>query len=410
MGSGELTATMVEVHKAGLNRLGPGAKAVFLDTPAGFQLNVDQISHKASEYFQKHISRPLSVASFKSRDTASAFEAEHVFHTLKEADYILIGPGSPTYAVRQWQATPIPDILVQKVRQGGCLVAASAAALTVGRFALPVYEIYKVGEELRWAEGINVLEPFGFNLVVIPHWNNAEGGSHDTRFCFMGAERFERLASMLPADVGILGLDEHTACVIDLERGEVRVRGIGNVVLRTAAGLKIFGKKDSFPVRLLQGAEASHEWRPQESGPVEKVDFSGDGAFWDRVHGLEDVFRRGLDRKAPGEAVSALLELDRTIWQSQQDMENEEFISQAREILRDLIVLLGMALEHAPMDRLTCVGPLVDELLALRTHLRQERAWNAADAVREHLQRAGVIVEDTPDGVKWRLQSEKETV
>ena len=47
MGSGELTATMVEVHKEMLARLPDPPQAVFLDTPAGFQLNVDEISRKA---------------------------------------------------------------------------------------------------------------------------------------------------------------------------------------------------------------------------------------------------------------------------------------------------------------------------------------------------------------------------
>ena len=47
-----------------------------------------------------------------------------------EADFVLIGPGSPTYAVRQWKQTPIPEILIKNVMEGGCLVAASAAALT----------------------------------------------------------------------------------------------------------------------------------------------------------------------------------------------------------------------------------------------------------------------------------------
>ena len=44
MGSGELTATMVEVHKSLLSRLQGTPQAAFIDTPAGFQLNVDQIS------------------------------------------------------------------------------------------------------------------------------------------------------------------------------------------------------------------------------------------------------------------------------------------------------------------------------------------------------------------------------
>ena len=88
MGSGELTATMVEVHKELLRRFAPAAKAVFLDTPAGFQLNVDQISQKARDYFQTHIGQPLTIASFKSNDTISPFESEQAYHTLRDADFV----------------------------------------------------------------------------------------------------------------------------------------------------------------------------------------------------------------------------------------------------------------------------------------------------------------------------------
>ena len=150
MGSGELTATMVEVHKELLGRLAAAPTAVFLDTPAGFQLNADQISEKARDYFQSHIQQTLEIASFKSNETISPFEAEQAYQTLRDADFVLIGPGSPTYAVQQWRQSAIPQILTGRIREGGCLVAASAAALTVGRFTLPVYEIYKVGRALHW--------------------------------------------------------------------------------------------------------------------------------------------------------------------------------------------------------------------------------------------------------------------
>ncbi|HSB52153.1 MAG TPA: Type 1 glutamine amidotransferase-like domain-containing protein, partial [Dissulfurispiraceae bacterium] len=172
MGSGELTATMVEVHKEILSRLGASPKAVFLDTPAGFQLNADQLSQRAVEYFRNNVGYAMDIASFKSKDIP-ALEAEQALRTLKAADFVLVGPGSPTYAVRQWRGSPVPDILMRRIENGSCLVAASAAALTVGRFTLPVYEIYKVGEEIHWADGIDILGHFGLRSVVIPHWNNA---------------------------------------------------------------------------------------------------------------------------------------------------------------------------------------------------------------------------------------------
>ena len=75
MGSGELTATMVEVHKGLLAGLAVAPRAVFLDTPAGFQLNVGQLSDRAEDYFRKRIGTDMRTASLKSRDVPSP-EAE----------------------------------------------------------------------------------------------------------------------------------------------------------------------------------------------------------------------------------------------------------------------------------------------------------------------------------------------
>src|SRR5208337_1477748 len=107
MGSGELTATMVEVHKEILARFGGFPRAFFLDTPAGFQLNADQLSQRAVEYFRLNIGYMMEVISFKSKGV-TPIERELAFSQMKEADYILVGPGSPTYAIRQWKETPIP--------------------------------------------------------------------------------------------------------------------------------------------------------------------------------------------------------------------------------------------------------------------------------------------------------------
>src|SRR5512139_3910347 len=124
MGSGELTATMVEVHKELLARVPSPKRAVFLDTPAGFQLNVDQLSQRAIEYFRERIRQVMDVASFKAKEAVATSQAEEAFHILRGADFVLIGPGSPTYAVRNWQQTAIPEIFVKGIERGGCLVAA----------------------------------------------------------------------------------------------------------------------------------------------------------------------------------------------------------------------------------------------------------------------------------------------
>ena len=407
MGSGELTATMVEVHKGLLNQLPDAPQAAFLDTPAGFQLNVDQISGKAVEYFRIHVQQPMSISSFKSRETTTDFDAQQAFQILRNSNYILIGPGSPTYAVRQWKGSPVPEILTQCVTNGGCLVAASAAALTVGRLTLPVYEIYKVGHDLHWVDGMDILGQFGFDLVVIPHWNNAEGGTHDTRFCFMGEPRFHSLESLIPQNVPVLGLDEHTACILDLEANQAEIKGIGRVTLRTTDRELSFKAGDRLPLDVLREGQADSDWRPDpaEAPTLQKDSARAPDSFWDNIHALEASFQRGLEKRDPRTLTNALLELDRTIWQAQRDLESDEFIAQARDTFRDLIVLTGNALAPSTGIQAECLAPLAAALLELRQKFRANQQWAEADAIRGVLQSVNITVEDNKNGSEWRMGS-----
>jgi cyanophycinase-like exopeptidase len=401
MGSGELTATMVEVHKEILSRLGGSPKAVFLDTPAGFQLNADQLSQRAIEYFLVNVGYPMAVLSFKSKDIPAS-EAEQAFRTLKTADYVLVGPGSPTYAIRQWLGTPIPEILQMRIERGACLVAASAAALTIGCFTLPVYEIYKVGQAPEWVEGLNILGHFGLNTVVVPHWNNAEGGTHDTRFCFMGESRFRMLESMLPEDVSVLGLDEHTACIIDLDSKEISIKGIGGVTLRYHASESRYHRGEQYPLKVFLERKGG-VFRTTETLGSKPLSPPEETGFWDTVHAIEAAFRKGLYDDFR-DATNALLDLDRIIWQAQQGKENPDFISQARELMREFIVLLGTRLAAMPRSRQDCLAPLVEELLALRALFRKNNQWHEADEIRDCLKRVNIEIDDTREGYRWRLR------
>ena len=39
-----------------------------------------------------------------------------------------------------------------------------------------LFRSYKVGEDPRWLDGLNILGELGVNVALIPHYNNAEGG------------------------------------------------------------------------------------------------------------------------------------------------------------------------------------------------------------------------------------------
>ena len=138
----------------------------------------------------------------------------------------MAGPGSPSYALRQWVGGPIPAALADRVRDGGILTMASAAALTLGAVTIPVYEIYKVGAEPAGCPGSTSWAPAtGLRAAVVPHYDNAEGGNHDTRFCYMGERRLRILEGQLPPGTFILGVDSHTALVLDLDLRTAAVSG-----------------------------------------------------------------------------------------------------------------------------------------------------------------------------------------
>jgi len=61
---------------------------------------------------------------------------------------------------------------------------------------------------------------------------------------------------------------------------------------------------------------------------------------------------------------------------------------------------------HADGDSeqaLSALGALVDDQLAARQQARADKDWARADAIRDHLAAAGIVIEDRPSGPVWSL-------
>src|SRR4029079_8308665 len=137
-----------------------------------------------------------------------------------------------TFAIKQWRESPLWDAVLERFESGAELLFASAASITLGRYALPVYEVYKAGNDPYWEEGLDVLGRFGLNLAVVPHYNDNSGGeNYDSRFCYMGARRLDLLQEHLPPDVTILGLDAYTSVSFDPASQTATVGGQSSMVL-----------------------------------------------------------------------------------------------------------------------------------------------------------------------------------
>jgi hypothetical protein len=239
LGSGETTPSAGVIYDQLTSGAAPLHLAV-LETPAGFQPNSAAVAGKVADYLRVRLQnlRPeIALLPARARGTPESPDNPATTEALRDAGLIFLGPGSPTYTVRQLQGSLAWERTLARQRRGVPLVTASAATIAMGAFALPVYEIYKVGAELHWQPGLDLFRPYGLSLVFVPHWDNAEGGAElDTSRCFVGRERFERLLAMLPGDLTVVGVDEHTGLVIDPAAGVARVLGRGGVTVISSAG------------------------------------------------------------------------------------------------------------------------------------------------------------------------------
>jgi cyanophycinase-like exopeptidase len=232
-GSGEISPTGRRIHEEIFRQIGKDPiKIALINTPAGFQPNVDQVYQEIANFFHQSLANFHPQIKIIEANTKEDANNPKLIEPIHQADYIFTGPGSPTYAVIHLKDTLLLQAITDRVKAGASLCLASAASIAFSQYALPVYEIYKVGDSLHWLPGLNFYTQFYQDLTIIPHFNNQEGGNKtDTSYCFMGKDRFGKLKKLLPEKENILGLDEHTAAIIDLTTKKIYVQGKGNLHL-----------------------------------------------------------------------------------------------------------------------------------------------------------------------------------
>jgi cyanophycinase-like exopeptidase len=345
IGSGALAAQMTRGHRMVAQRLAGehgrigDVKAAIVDTPFGFQANADALSATLVDHFTRRVGLSASLASMRRTDI-DPVQREAAYATIRDASFVFSGPGSPSYAVRTWSESEIPRLFADKLHGGGALVLASAAALAIGRFTVPVYEIYKAGADAHWLAGLDVLSVLGISAAVLPHWDNAEGPGHDTRYAFIGEQRLLALERQLPDDVFILGIDEHTALLLDIDAGSASVMGRGGVTVRRHGIETVYPNGSQIPISSLA-----------QSAPAPSAS--------------------SAPREIPGADDSAAL---------------------ARR-------LHEMAGKLADLDaRATLTDGLVQALLDLRAEARGRGDYAAADAIRDRLAALGIEITDSADG------------
>lgn len=343
LGSGETAANVQRVYTWLYRHFKSPVKVAVLETPAGFQPNAEGVARDVASYIEQRLvnfSPQVSLVNALRGGPAEAAVSTNnpsVVAPLWQADVLMAGPGSPTYAVRHLRDSLAWQVMRARNRLGAGLMFSSAMTLAASSSTLPVYELYKVGEDPHWQPGLNLLSDFGLTLLLVSHWNNNDGGAAlDTSRCYIGRERFAALLDLLPPDPQrtLAGIDEKTALCLDFAAARAEVVGAGGVTL------------------LRDGAER-HFAHGAHFGLGELGDFclpsGGEGI-------PANVWREALARKDGARGASA-------------------------------------AVDDAP--------PVPDDvamLAAAREEARAARDWAAADTLRAQIEAAGWRVTDTPDG------------
>jgi hypothetical protein len=252
LGSGETSLAGGRIFEALARNIHEPLRIALMETPAGFELNSAQVVGKVGDFMKTRLQNynpVVDVIPARKKNSAYSPDDPEIVKPLLYANIIFMGPGSPTYAIRNLKDTLTWDVIRARHRLGATLIFASAATISIGAHSLPVYEIYKVGQDVHVVDGLNLFSDFGLQVSFIPHWNNTDGGVDlDTSRCFIGMDRFAEWCNLVPSDNETIGLDEHTGLIMDFASGMCEVSGISSVSLVRECNPEMYASGSKFPL------------------------------------------------------------------------------------------------------------------------------------------------------------------
>lgn len=132
---------------------------------------------------------------------------------------------------------------------------------------------------------------------------------------------------------------------------------------------------------------------------VHAADGEPDAVFAEKLTARREQFIAAMDDDLnTADAIAALFELVRDINLMLADGKaTKKTVEAATELFSELADVLGLL--YAEKD--DAADEEIDRLIAARTAARAARNWAEADRIRDELKAQGIVLEDTPQGVKW---------
>ncbi len=134
----------------------------------------------------------------------------------------------------------------------------------------------------------------------------------------------------------------------------------------------------------------------------------GEQAVIDKFNAHRERFIAEMDDDLnTANAISVIFDLVRDINTAMANEPSKALTEAAQQIFAELTDVLGLVynekLETGTTDN-SVDAALVEKLIADRTAARKAKDWATADKIRDQLKEMKVVLEDTPQGVKWHAE------
>lgn len=100
------------------------------------------------------------------------------------------------------------------------------------------------------------------------------------------------------------------------------------------------------------------------------------------------------------DGIAAVFELVKDINVNVLNSNSKELIEYATALFDELTGVLGLVYNRNNNN----LDSEIEKLIELRTKARKEKNWAEADRIRDELKAQGIVLEDTPQGVKWHKE------
>lgn len=122
---------------------------------------------------------------------------------------------------------------------------------------------------------------------------------------------------------------------------------------------------------------------------------------YDKLHGYVDKFEKAMeDDVNTADALSIIFDLVRDVNTHMDTNTSKKLVQKAQDVFNTLTGILGI-LED---DEAKVLDEEIEQLIREREEARANKDWATSDRIRDDLKGLGVILEDTPSGVRWSFK------